>query len=176
MIQLAKEWNLKTINVVRNRDDIDQLKQSLKDLGADFVVTEEELRKKEVIDEILGQVPKPRLALNCVGGQNATDCIRYLGDNGTMVTYGGMSKKPVVIPTGSFIFKNHKYYGYWMTRWSREHQISSQRQNMIKELTQLHLDKKLVIPKTIEVGLDDYKEAIEGTLRGFANAKYIFKF
>lgn len=119
---------------------------------------------------------KPKLALNCVGGQNATDCIRYLSEEATMVTYGGMSKRPVVIPTGSFIFKNHKYAGYWMTRWSRENQTSVQRQTMLKELTELHLNKKLVIPKTIEIGLDDYKEAIESTLKGFANAKYVFKF
>ena len=44
VIEIAKSFNLVTVNIVRNRDNIDELKQSLKDLGADHVWTEEELR------------------------------------------------------------------------------------------------------------------------------------
>lgn len=176
VIQLAKLWNIKTINVVRNRDDISQLKKNLKSLGADFVVTEEELRKRETSDEILGQVSKPKLALNCIGGQNATDCMRYLADEGVMVTYGGMSKKPVVIPTGAFIFKDHKYVGYWQSSWTKKHQSSATRLSMLKELTNLHKEGKLVIPKTVQISLDEYKDVMDKMQEGFTNAKYVFKF
>lgn len=48
MIQLAKHWGLKSINIVRHRDDIDKLKTYLKSLGADYVFTEEELRYVQV--------------------------------------------------------------------------------------------------------------------------------
>ena len=176
VIQLAKLWGIKTINVIRDRPDIDTLRQQLKSLGADFVLTEEEMRKKEIMESVLGSVPKPKLALNCVGGQVATDCVRYLADGGSMVTYGGMSKKPVVLPTGSFIFKDHRYVGFWMTRWSKVNQTSAARTKMLNELCQLNVDKKLTIPKTIQVKLDDYKEVFESISKGFTNAKYVFTF
>ena len=176
VIQLCKLWNIRTINVIRDRPGIDETRQYLKSLGADFVLTEEEIRKKELMNNVFSRLSKPKLALNCVGGQSATDCIRYLADSGTMVTYGGMSKKPVVIPTGSFIFKDHRYVGYWMTRWSAQNQKTPKRIQMLKELCKLNQEKKLVIPKIIEITLDDYKQAFENIQKGFSNSKYVFKF
>ncbi len=38
-----------------------------------------------------------------------------------MVTYGGMSKKPIKIPTSLFIFKNIQMKGFWLTKWLKEH-------------------------------------------------------
>lgn len=43
-IQIAKSMGLNSINVVRDRPNLQELKDFLKSLGADFVVTEEELR------------------------------------------------------------------------------------------------------------------------------------
>ncbi|EPS60461.1 hypothetical protein M569_14344, partial [Genlisea aurea] len=36
---------------------------------------------------------------------------------GTMVTYGGMSKKPITISTSSFIFKDLSLRGFWLQKW-----------------------------------------------------------
>lgn len=44
VIQLSRHLGFKTVNVVRNRPSIEELKHYLKGLGADFVITEEELR------------------------------------------------------------------------------------------------------------------------------------
>lgn len=44
VIQIAKKMGLTTVNIVRDRKDIDTLKNELKDIGADYVWTEEELR------------------------------------------------------------------------------------------------------------------------------------
>jgi trans-2-enoyl-CoA reductase len=48
-------------------------------MGADWVIRDTELRNPEVraiFDE--ANIPKPRLALNCVGGKAATDMMRLL--------------------------------------------------------------------------------------------------
>lgn len=176
VIQLAKLWNIKTINVIRDRPNIDEIRKHLTSLGATYVLTEEEMRKREVIDKILAECPKPKLALNCVGGQNATDCMRYLDDEGIMVTYGGMSKKPVVIPTGLLIFKDQKYVGYWMTRWVKENVHSAARIKMIEELCKYRKEGLLQTQKIQEMRLDDYKEVMEKMSRGFTNVKYVFRF
>ncbi|GCB60436.1 hypothetical protein scyTo_0009171 [Scyliorhinus torazame] len=62
-IQIAKAMGLKTINVIRNRPDLQQLTDSLISIGADYVITEEALRKPEM-KELFKKVPRPRLALN----------------------------------------------------------------------------------------------------------------
>ena len=54
----------------------------------------------------------PLLAFNGVGGKSATELLRNLGQKGVMVTYGGMSRKPVTVPTGVFIFKEVRAVGY----------------------------------------------------------------
>lgn len=176
VIQLAKLWGINTINVVRDRPNLEELKSYLKSLGATYVLTDQEIRKKEIMDAVLKDIAKPKLALNCVGGQCATDCIRYLENEGTMVTYGGMSKMPVVIPTGSLIFKDHKFVGYWMTRWSKNHFSSPQRTAMFSELCAIRKEGKLEIPKTKEIQIDDFKEAVNSILKGFVNVKYVIRF
>ena len=68
-------------------------------LGADVVLTEEEARVA------WKDLPRPRLALNCVGGSSATELCKALANNGVHVTYGGMSLKPVIVGTAHLIFK-----------------------------------------------------------------------
>ena len=90
---------MKTINVVRNRDNIVELKSDLSSLGADFVLTEEEARAS------WREMPRPVLALNCVGGASATELCKSLAKDGVHVTYGGMSMRPVLASTSHLIFK-----------------------------------------------------------------------
>ncbi|XP_067862898.1 enoyl-[acyl-carrier-protein] reductase, mitochondrial isoform X2 [Heptranchias perlo] len=119
-IQIAKAMGLKTINIIRDRPDLQQLTDSLKSMGADYVITEEALRKPEM-KELFTKVPRPRLALNGVGGKSATEILRHLEKGGTIVTYGGMAKQPVVVPVSALIFKDVKIRGFWVTQWKRDH-------------------------------------------------------
>lgn len=50
-----------------------------------------------------------------------------------MVTYGGMSRKPVAIPTGRLIFNDISIRGFWLSRWTQTHG-NEERRAMIKEL------------------------------------------
>ena len=43
-IQISRHLGYKTVNVIRSRPNIDEIKQYMTDLGADYVITEEELR------------------------------------------------------------------------------------------------------------------------------------
>lgn len=79
-IQLARIWGLRSINVVRDRPDIEELREELEGLGADLVITDKELADKSVkhrIDRITGG-KGVGLALNCVGGDSATNLMRNL--------------------------------------------------------------------------------------------------
>lgn len=102
----------------------------------------EEFAKSADMRNIIADLPAPVLALNCVGGESATELARLLGNNGTIVTYGGMSKKPVTLSTSSLIFKNINVRGFWLSRWTKEHSVE-ERQKMIDHLASLVKSKKL---------------------------------
>ncbi|KAJ3412243.1 hypothetical protein HDV05_001054 [Chytridiales sp. JEL 0842] len=136
VIQLSKAWGFKTVNIIRDRPDLTTLENELKSLGADVVVTEDKLRKpdtEKAIRELCGTTKAPKLGLNCVGGKSATNLARHLGPGASLVTYGGMSKEPVTLPTGLLIFQDLKFEGFWMTRWYATC-TDAERQRMMDEL------------------------------------------
>jgi mitochondrial enoyl-[acyl-carrier protein] reductase / trans-2-enoyl-CoA reductase len=111
VIQIARELGLKTVNVVRRAELIEELRS----LGGDVVVVDgENLR-----DEVAAATDKApiRLALNAVGGENASRVAKCLASDGTMVTYGAMSLQPLSIPNGMLIFKNLRFTGFWVNKW-----------------------------------------------------------
>ncbi|KAJ8097733.1 hypothetical protein POJ06DRAFT_283123 [Lipomyces tetrasporus] len=122
-IQLGRLWGLKSINVVRDREDIDDLKRDLESLGATKVVTDDEIKDKgfrSAIKEWIGD-KEIKLGLNCTGGESTTNIARQLSTGAHLVTYGGMARKPVTVPVSLFIFKDIHLHGYWLTRWSDSH-------------------------------------------------------
>ncbi|KAL6642091.1 hypothetical protein ACP70R_020272 [Stipagrostis hirtigluma subsp. patula] len=116
VIQLAKVHGIHTINIIRDRPGSEEAKDKLKQLGADEVFTETQLDIKNV-KSLLGALPEPALGFNCVGGNAASLILKFLRQGGTMVTYGGMSKKPVTVPTSYFIFKDLSLRGFWLQKW-----------------------------------------------------------
>lgn len=118
-IQVGRIRGLKSINVVRDRPDFEELKKELEGLGATHVITEEQASDKAFSKQIKSWTGgKIKAALNCIGGKSATSIMRQLGAGGEIITYGGMSKKPLTFPTGPFIFKDIVARGYWLTRWA----------------------------------------------------------
>lgn len=117
VIQIAAAKGIKTVNVVRERPNMDETVSSLRALGASLVTTEARLAS----DLKASGLPAPALALNCVGGSAALAVTKPLRPGGVMVTYGGMSQQPVSIPTSLLIFKDISFRGFWVSgRWSQQ--------------------------------------------------------
>lgn len=137
VIQMAKIWNLKTINVVRgNRsaEELTRLRNELRELGANEVITDEELSSKEIKGKIehLTQGRGIGLGLNCVGGRASTDMARLLRHSGTMVTYGAMARQPITIPASLFIFKDVSLRGFWVSEWAKGK--DAEKEKMLEEI------------------------------------------
>ncbi|KAH0503110.1 Trans-2-enoyl-CoA reductase, mitochondrial [Microtus ochrogaster] len=171
VIQIASALRLKTINVVRDRPDIQKLTDRLKNLGADYVLTEEELRIPET-KTIFKDVPLPRLALNCVGGKSSTELLRHLAPGGTMVTYGGMAKQPVTASVSLLIFKDLRLRGFWLSQWKKNHS-SDEFKELILTLCDLIRQGQLTAPACSEVPLQDYQQALEASVKPFVSSKQI---
>ncbi|XP_072465721.1 enoyl-[acyl-carrier-protein] reductase, mitochondrial isoform X4 [Notamacropus eugenii] len=171
VIQIAAALGLRTINIVRDRPDLQKLTDRLKDLGAEHVFTEEEMRKPEMKD-FFKNFPRPQLALNCVGGKSSTELMRHLGHGGTMVTYGGMARQPITASVSSFIFKDLKLRGFWMTQWKKD-QGTDKLKEMILTLCDFIHRGQLTAPNCSEIPLQDYQVALENTMKPFISSKQI---
>uniref|UniRef100_A0A673JP44 Trans-2-enoyl-CoA reductase, mitochondrial-like n=1 Tax=Sinocyclocheilus rhinocerous TaxID=307959 RepID=A0A673JP44_9TELE len=155
VIQIAAALGLKTINIIRDRPNCAELIDELQSLGADYVVTEE-----EVMSTGLHRVPKPKLGLNCVGGLSGG-----LVYGGTMVTYGGMAKRPLQIPK-SFIFHNVTLTGFWLTQWKRKHREDKvQLKAMLNAVCDLMRDGQLSAPHCIQTPFHQYTHALQATVQ-----------
>ncbi|XP_051577554.1 enoyl-[acyl-carrier-protein] reductase, mitochondrial-like [Myxocyprinus asiaticus] len=174
VIQIAAAKGINTINVIRDRPELQQLSDRLRALGATHVITEESLRRPEM-KALFKLCPRPKLALNGVGGKSATELLRNLQSGGSMVTYGGMAKQPVTVPVSALIFKDVKIRGFWVTQWKRDNRHDEDAlRNMLDELCILIRAGKLSAPACTEVNLQDFQNALENAMKPYVSTKQVF--
>ncbi|KAK4053244.1 hypothetical protein OIO90_004018 [Microbotryomycetes sp. JL221] len=185
VIQIAKSWNVGTINLVRNRQDIDSLKQKLKKLGANHVLTYEEFLNKGTRQEIKHWLKHDelKLALNCVGGKETTEMVKLLDTNGFLVTYGGMAKTQLSLPPSLFIFKKLTATGFWLSDWSKQN--PGPRQEMLNRLANLihqgqfmEPDCEIVDLSSTDLNLNDMTVKVRKVMEQIENGrgkKFLFK-
>jgi len=175
VIQIAAQMSLRTINVIRaGRPDHDKLVAYLKELGATYVVTDDYLKSKEMID-LVKSLPSgaPRLALNCVGGRSFTDLLKHVAFRGVAVTYGGMAKQPLSVPAGPLIFNDVTLRGFWNTRWNNENRGSDSATSMWKYIVSLVQSGQLREPLHRLVPMEDFMKAIDRCMEPFVSEKQI---
>ncbi|KAL3530660.1 hypothetical protein ACH5RR_009982 [Cinchona calisaya] len=174
IIQLARDRGIHTINVIRDRVGSDEAKQKLKKLGADEVYTESQLEVKN-IKNLLVNMPEPALGLNCVGGNAASLVLKFLRQGGTMVTYGGMSKKPITVSTTSFIFKDLSLRGFWLQKCLSSDKAKECR-SMIDYLLGLSREGKLIYDMEL-VPFNNFHSALDKALgKQGSQPKQVIKF
>ena len=186
-IQLGKKWGLKSINIIRSRDDKaaeEKLKSELKSLGADIVITDAELQAQGIRDRAKewtnGGRDKLKLALNCVNGKAATAMAKLLSSSAHFVTYGAMSKQPVTLPTPLLIFKNISFDGFWVSKWSKNN--PEEKKKCVDEVLDLTRQGKFhdtpMQPVHWNLGTkqEELVNAVQGTLEGYRSGKGIFVF
>ena len=141
-------------------------------MGGDIVVTEEYANSVNM-QKLVSDLPKAKLALNSVGGQSARTVARFLGEKGTLVTFGGMSRKPIIIPTSPFIFSDITLRGFWLTRWV-EQNSKVERQKMIDEIAELIKNKQLVLfQETFK--FSDFDSAVKANNQSYRSRKVVLK-
>ena len=111
VIQLARHFGFRTLNVVRRPELLDELRA----LGGDVVVIEEVDLRCEARELCRGTLPK--LGLNSVGGASALNIANALAPGSPHVTIGAMARQPLKIPNGLLIFQNLAFRGFWLRRW-----------------------------------------------------------
>ena len=171
VIQMARLLGVRTVNVVRSdRPDTDKELRLLTNLGGDINIPDTMLGTHE-LQTILQDLPTPKLGLNCVGGDCAVNLVRSLGPGGVMVTYGGMSKRPVNIPIDLLAYRNITLRGFWVSQWYKTAPRSS-RLEMMADITDMIRSKQLTA-FTVMHDIDDFSWALKQSLAPFQRRKVV---
>jgi trans-2-enoyl-CoA reductase len=169
VIQIARELGFKTVNVVRRRELIDELRAE----GGDLVLVDGEKLRDEVETTTSGAAI--RLGLNSVGGDSALHLANCLAFGGTLVSFGAMSLQPLKIPTGLFIFKDLRFRGIWINKWYDEATMA-ERMAVFNPL--FDMAKRGLLKTKVEKAypIDEAKAAVAHASQSKRSGKIIFEF
>ena len=171
VIQIAKKMGLRTINIVRaDRPQVDETLRLLTNLGGDVNVPSSFVGSYE-FNELLRDLPPIQLGLNCVGGDLVTDMVRALGAGATIVSYGGMSKRPMKVPLDLLAAKHVKMRGFWVSKWYEQCRRLD-RAVMVAELCDMIRNKELSLFTQMH-DIDDFDHALAVHMEPFQLRKVV---
>jgi mitochondrial enoyl-[acyl-carrier protein] reductase / trans-2-enoyl-CoA reductase len=166
--QLAATMGLQTVSFVRKGDRArvwDDVVDYLTHRAHNALVLPEDFNATDVesVKAQLGTLSSrpPLLALNAVGGTSADTLLNLLGSNGTLVTYGGMSRQPVKVSTSHLIFRNITLTGYWHSRWMACESTALERHQLMNELVDVVLQGAVICPHVEVFALSNFQQAFE---------------
>lgn len=154
VIRLGRKYGFRTLNVVRRREQADELKR----LGAD-----------EVLVEADGPLP-PRVlqatggggvlhAIDPVGGETGTQVVQSLGRGGRAVLFGVLSGEPVRVDPRFLITGSKRVEGFWLADWMKRQSIP-QALRLMRDVRALLREGVLATDVAQVYPLDRVREAV----------------
>jgi NADPH:quinone reductase len=118
IIKLGRHDGFKTLNVVRRREAIDELKA----LGGDAVIASADGPIDEQVRRVAG-ADGVHYAVDPVGGDTGTEAFNALAADGRMLVYGTLSGEPLRIDPRRMIAGGRAVEGFWLGHWMRGRSI-----------------------------------------------------
>lgn len=169
LAMLASARGVKTINLVRSKDSVKELTA----LGIKNNVVTADDDWKDQVGAIIGD-DKITAAVDSVGGESSNELLSLLGSNGTLVSFGIMSGKPMSLDAGSLIFKQAVVKGFWGSKTSQEMDVEN-KQRLIDELLERATNGDLKLPIEAIYSLDDITTAVSGQVQSGKKGKVLLK-
>ncbi len=168
VLQIAKLRGFKTINVVRRRAQVEELKA----LGADEVICTADEDLVARVMEITENTGVPA-AIDSVGGQVGAGVARSLGRHGVMLSYGCLSEEPIPLDVRQLIFRGcTTVQGFWLIDWFRSTPIEKQ-QAVSAELLELMAAGKIEPSVEAKYPLKDVLKAVQHAERSGRQGKVL---
>jgi len=115
MIKLGKHDGFKTLNIVRRREAMDELKS----LGADAVICSEDGPIDEQVRRIVGG-DGVSYAIDPVGGETGTGVFNALANGGRMLVYGTLEEAPIRVDPRKMIAGKRVVEGFYLGHWAAD--------------------------------------------------------
>jgi NADPH:quinone reductase-like Zn-dependent oxidoreductase len=154
VIPIANSRGVKTVNIVRTPDLVDEIKA----IGGDVVLADGPDLPKRISAATDGA--DIQLALDGVGGPLTQQLIEAIGLYGSVVFWSRMGGVDPTIATVPILFTGKSLHGFWIVNWLK---IPGNRERLtaaFEEIAPLVASGKIVIPVAGEFELDQYVDAI----------------
>lgn len=114
IVRLGRKYGFRTMNVVRRREQVDELKG----LGGDAVLVEAD---GPIPDQVARAAPEGiHFAIDPVGGATGSAVIASLAPGGRCLLYGSLSDEPVSLHPRLVIGNNLRVEGFWLGAWAKQ--------------------------------------------------------
>lgn len=153
-IQLAKQRGIRTVNLVRRAEQV----QELLDLGGDEAFATDTPDLVARIRELTGGKGATG-AIDAVGGDTGALMLSALRPGGTMLVYGLLSGQPTPVNGGEMLFRGTGMRGFWLVQWFQTtppEQVAAS----LNGLMSLMAQGDLTPPLEATYDLADYQKAI----------------
>ena len=117
VIRLGRKYGFRTLNVVRRREQVDELKK----LGADAVIVEIDSPLPEQVHRIATE--GVRYAIDPVGGATASQAIEALAPGGRCLLFGSLADEAVSIHPRVLVSGSIEVGGFWLAHWTRQQPV-----------------------------------------------------
>jgi NADPH2:quinone reductase len=155
VIRLGGHYGFRTINVVRRREQAEELLRA----GGDAVVCTAEEKIEERVSAITGNMGAP-FALDAVGGATAASVVRALAPNGRMLVYGTLSGEPMALDPRTLMAGQKQIAGFWLSEWAPQQRTLTMLR-LFRQIIRLLRAKVLTTDVGATYALDDIRAATE---------------
>jgi NADPH:quinone reductase len=170
IIQLGKHYGFRTMNVVRRREQAEELKA----LGGDAVICTQNEQIEERVRELTKGEGVP-YAIDCVGGDTGSALVRSIGQRGRMIVYGTLANEPLNFDSRILLTGQKKLEGFWLSEWTRE-QGTVTMLRLFRKLAAL-LTKRVIATETGKsFSIEQYAEATKLAAEPGHKGKILFRF
>ena len=166
IIQLAKTKGVKTLNVVRRTELVEELRK----IGADVVLLDGDDLAKRVRSEV-GDANIP-LAIDAVAGEGTLRLGGALSEGGTVVNYGLLSGKPCQLTPEMVVFQGITLTGFWLAKLLGTMK-PDELQKLYAELASQITNGNLYTPVESAYRLDQLSDALKHAYQAERNGKVL---
>jgi NADPH:quinone reductase len=155
VIRLGRRDGFRTINVVRRREQVEELRRA----GADEVICTADESIAERVRAITGGAGVP-FALDAVGGATGSEVIKALGPEGRLLFYGTLAEEPITFDSRVLIVGHKCLEGFWLSGWVRKQGVFTML-GLFRRLRKLLGEGVLTSEVAASYPLEEIKAAVE---------------
>lgn len=169
IIRLGKRHGFKTMNVVRRREQVEELNK----LGANEVIVESDGPIDEQVKRLTNN-QGVKFAIDPVGGTTGSDVIASLGAGGRGLLFGSLSDQPLSLHPRKLLSAAIRIEGFWLGDWAKRQSIPTMLR-LFREVRGLLKDGTLTSDIAATYPLSRVAEAAEHAMRPGKGGKVILK-
>ncbi|MCA9047195.1 MAG: zinc-dependent alcohol dehydrogenase family protein [Planctomycetaceae bacterium] len=174
IIRLCRTSGIRSVNVVRREEQIDELRK----LGADnIVVFDAEQQEPERLAEEIRKAIGPeelRYAVDPIGGRSAEAVMATLSRGGRMLVYGTLSNQPIRMSGRILMTRGLRIDGFWLSQFMDTCRLP-QKLRLVRRLTKLIRAGVLSTSVRANYSLEEITQAVQQAEQTPTGGKVLLK-